>query len=405
LTTALKEGGSVQLRKFAKLSLRNLLVLSQIAASVTLVLLTAALAAGYRRTMGVEVGFDPGNLFLLSLDPVRDGYSSERASALFEKLLARVQGLPSVTAASLTDTSPMWAPPPRVSFSSSGVIGSAEKLVVGKDYFETLGAPILLGRGFRRTDETNDTTAVIINERLARDFWNGANPLGRRIEIGRGIFHVVDVVRKTKTSFAIGEAGPEIYFPLRLENFAQPSINGVTLMVRTSPGFDALTALHRAISAMDTSLTPFNTFRMRDQIEQLMFVSRIGVYFHGSMGMFGLILAAIGLAGMSAYSVARRRREIGIRMALGARSADVLGLVMKEGVALIALGTVIGLAGAWAGTRVLSFFMQVTAVTTNLDLVVVAGAPLLLAALALTACYIPARQSLRIDPVVALRQE
>jgi putative ABC transport system permease protein len=147
---------------------------------------------------------------------------------------------------------------------------------------------------------------------------------------------------------------------------------------------------------------------MPEQIDQMMYPIRASIWTYGCIGVFGLILASVGLAGMTAYAVAQRGREIGIRMALGAQRADVLGLVMKEGAVLISVGTIFGLAGAWAGTNLLSALLSEVARITGKsvsDPLLVAGAPLLLACLALVACYVPARKSMRIDPVVALRQE
>lgn len=159
---------------------------------------------------------------------------------------------------------------------------------------------------------------------------------------------------------------------------------------------------------MDANIAPFNARGMPDQIEQFMAPLRMASWTYGLVGVFGLVLASVGLAGVTAYTVTRRGHEIGIRIALGARSNDVLGLVMKEGAVLVTVGTIIGMAGAWAGARLLSAMSStvgnVTSTSTS-DPVVLFGAPLLLASLALAACYVPARKSLHIDPVVALRQE
>ena len=147
---------------------------------------------------------------------------------------------------------------------------------------------------------------------------------------------------------------------------------------------------------------------MTEQIDQMMYPIRMSVWTYGCLGVVGLILASVGLAGLTAYTVAQRRREIGIRMALGARKSDVLGLVMKESAILVTAGTLIGLAGAWGGQRVLSAFLSTVAKTTGRsvsDPLLLAGAPLLLACLALVACYVPARKSMRIDPAIALRQD
>jgi ABC-type antimicrobial peptide transport system permease subunit len=160
--------------------------------------------------------------------------------------------------------------------------------------------------------------------------------------------------------------------------------------------------------AIDDRLTPFIARRMPEQIERMMFPVRAALWTYGFIGVFGLILASVGLAGATAYSVTQRSREIGIRVALGARRADVLGLVMKEGAVLVAVGSFLGFAGAWTGMRLLSAIMSQiarTAGTSASDPALLVGAPLLLAGLALAACYVPARRSLRIDPVAALRQE
>jgi putative ABC transport system permease protein len=147
---------------------------------------------------------------------------------------------------------------------------------------------------------------------------------------------------------------------------------------------------------------------MTEQIDQFMAPLNLSSWTYGVIGIFGLVLSAVGLAGMTAYSVAQRGREIGIRIALGAQRGNVLGLVMKEGMRLVVVGTAIGMAGAWTGSRLLSAMNSsvghVTSTSTT-DPVVLFGAPLLLAVLALVACYVPARKSMRIDPVVALRQE
>ncbi|MGH9723153.1 MAG: ABC transporter permease, partial [Bryobacteraceae bacterium] len=240
LTPALKNGGAVQFRKYGRWSVRNLLVLSQVAGSLTLLLLTAVLTIGYQRSLGVEVGFNPRNLHVIAVDPVRDGYSAERAVAFFGTLLERVKRLPSVTAAAVTGTQPMSAPPPSITFAaaaepgSTRAIGNADKLVIGKDYFSTLGIPLLAGREFRREDEVSGATAVIVSERVVRESLAGStpgdSPVGRRIEIASQTFEIVGVVANAKLYFALEEARPVIYFPMRPENYVRPSLTGVTLV-------------------------------------------------------------------------------------------------------------------------------------------------------------------------------
>ena len=436
LTPALKEGGNIQLRRYRRLSLRNGLMLCQMAGSLTLLLLTGFLGLGIQTTMGIQQGFDPRNLYLISLDPVRDGYSGAQATAFFEKLLDRVKRLPAVTAATLTDTVPVAMDGnPGAIFSDAHAGGGkamhwARKHVVGKDYFETAGIPILLGRGFRKEDEANGATAVMVSEELVRAYWSGEEVLGRRIEIGndeasggfgalpgtfdfrpgvlgkgRQVFEVVGVARDVAEDFVASKKHPAIYFPLHPADYAQPSLRGVTLMVRGMPGVDIIAAVQREISVADANVTPFNARSMTEQIAQFMSSLRSAAWTWNLMGAFGLILAAVGLAGVTAYSVAQRGHEIGIRMALGAQKSDVLGLVMKEGAVLVTAGTLIGMALTWAGLRLMSGFFFTVASVKAFDPALLVGAPLLLASLALVACYVPARKSMRIDPAMALRQE
>jgi predicted permease len=438
ITPALKEGGNIQFRKYRRLSLRNALVLCQMAASLTLLLLTGYMGLGIQSTLGIQEGFNARNLFLISVDPVRDGYSAERAAAFLQKLLDRVKSLPSVTAACLTDTVPVALDGSAgVTFSTPGTAASgsqemhwARKHMVGRDYFETAGIRILAGRGFRKEDEADGATAVIVSQELVRAYWKGEDPLGRRIDIGndevsgglgawpgtidfragaigkgRRLYEVVGVVGDVTEDVVVSKKHPVVYFPLHSADYGQPSLRGVTLMVRGAAGADAISAVRREISAMDSGITPFNARSMIEQIAQFMSTLRAASWTYGLIGVFGLILAAVGLVGVTAYSVTQRGHEIGIRLALGAQKRDVLGLVMKEGATLVIVGTSIGLAFAWAGIRAMSGMFFSVASVQGADPVLLVGAPLLLAGLALVACYVPARKSARIDPVVALRQE
>jgi len=445
LTPALKEGGNVRLPRFRRLSVRNLLVMSQVAGSLALLLITGFLVIGHQRMTGLDVGFDAQRLYVISLDPVRDGYSPSQAADFFHKLLDRARRLPSVTAASLTDTVPMsMVGKPGAQFLVDGeggakVFHGGQRYVVGKDFFDTLGIPILAGRGFRQEDETNGSAAAIVSEKMARECWKGQDPLGKRIEIGsddvptfsfggvgikararvagmRRTLQVVGVARNIRIGLNTkpDDSPNVLYVPLDPAAYARPGLHGLTLLVRAAPGprgengIDALGAVRRDIAAMDEKLTPFNARSMPDQIDEMMFPVKVALYTYGFIGVFGLILAAVGLAGVTAYSVTQRRREIGIRVALGAQNRDVMGLVMKESAVMITIGTVIGLLGAQAGIRMLGAFLSIiarTAGTPMRDPFLLVGAPLLLALLGLLSCYVPARRSTRVDPVVTLRQE
>jgi predicted permease len=437
ITPGLKQGGDLRLARFPRLSLRNVLMVSQMAGSLTLLVILGVMAFGIQTTMGMQAGFDPRNLYLISIDPVRYGYTGQQAADFFQKFLDRVKALPSITAATLSETVPVSLPGSSVMFAVPGsrdshITDSAIRHVVGTDYFATTGIPILVGRGFRREDEANSAPAIIVSEEMARRFWKGEDPLGRQIEIGhdeilppkilpgsidyrhassgnaRQKFQVVGVARDVAEGLIVQKPRPAIYFPLHRADYARPSLEGVTLIVRAAPSVDALTAVQREISTIDSNITPFNARSMSEHIAQFMAPLRAASWTYGLIGVFGLLLAAVGLAGMTAYSVTQRTREIGIRMALGARKNDVLGLIMKEGATLVVLGTILGGLGATAGARLLSAMSstvgRVNSASTS-DPIILLGAPLLLATLALAACYLPARRAVGVTPIAALRQE
>jgi predicted permease len=438
LTPALKEGGHMQVRRFRRLSLRNVLMVAQVAGSVTLLVILGYLSVGIQSKLGVQVGFNPANLHLISLDPTRDGYSPERSADFLAKLLERVQGTPSVTSASLSVTVPVAMGIDQVSYTAPGAAGGAREArramrhIVGKDYFAVTGIGILAGRGFLRTDEAEDATAIVVSEALVDELWKGQDALGRTLEIAnadtppakilpsafdyrprmhskeRRVYQVVGVARDVAEGLVTSKRRAAIYFPMRPSDRGQPSQQGVTLMVRAAPGVDAISLVLRELAAMDPNVAPFYTGTMAQHIEEFMSPLRVASWTYGSIGFFGLVLAAVGLAGMTAYSVASRHHEIGIRIALGAAKRDVLGLVLREGAALIAIGGAIGMAGAWVGSRglaAMSTSVGQVATTSANDPLVLVGAPVLLAALALAACYVPARRSLLVDPAVTLRGE
>ncbi|HEY1271564.1 MAG TPA: ABC transporter permease, partial [Terriglobales bacterium] len=379
LLPALKEGGGIPVRRHRRWNARNLLIISQVAGTLTLLTVLGFQSFGIQTTLNVKQGFDSKNLYLLTLDPIRDGLSGVQSQTVLDKLLDRVKVLPSINSAALTESVPVSMPGAPLKLMRPGIGGAtnlvgAIKHVVGRDYFAVTGIPILRGREFRREDEASDVAKVIVSETLAREFWPGADPLGRTVEVsdvpsapgglamlpspvndrpgalveGRRVFEVVGVARDVAEGLTVQRPRPTIYFPLSPADYRQPSLSGLTLIVRAAPGTDILTAITREIQAMDPRLTPFDGRSMEEQVERFMSPLRIASWSYGLMWLFGLILAAVGLANVTAYSVAHRGHEIGIRLALGAGKNDVLGLVMKDGAILIAAGMGLGLAAAWA---------------------------------------------------------
>jgi predicted permease len=439
LTFALKDGGDAKAPGRRVPRLRNLLIVSQVTGSLALLLVTGLLVAGHRKITGTAVGFDPENLHLLSVDPMRDGYSTAQATAFTRTLLDRLRRTPGVVAAGAADSVPMSeVGKPAIAFSSIGTGGAktlraARRVSAEPGFFGTLGIAIVRGRGFQAQDETAGATAVIVSDSLAKECWSGQDPVGRRLELNDAgdprperagpaaaagnpapstlrVFEVVGVAGNVRDGLTVGAAAypATIYLPLKQGDYARPALHGVTFLARVAPGVDGISILRREIAAIDENLVSFDPRSMPDQIGDMLFPVRVMISIYTFIGAFGLVLSAVGLAGVTACSVARRRREIGVRVALGAQSRDVLRLVMREGTVLIFAGTLIGLGLAWAALRVLGAALAVIAQTTGEsapDPLILVGAPLLLALVGAIACYLPARRSLRVDPVVALRQE
>ncbi len=219
---------------------------------------------------------------------------------------------------------------------------------------------------------------------------------------------VIGVVSDIGTGFALGRRHPCVYRPDVPRGYAAPSAQGVTLLVRAERGADVPLLVRRELSAIFPDLTTFNVSSMTEQVERMSSIFRMAMVLYGGIGVFGLALASVGLAGVTAYAVARRTHEIGIRRALGAQSRDILRLVLGEGVVLIAVGIVLGFAVAFSAIRMMSSTLSAMGeiMRTSIgDPFLLFGTPLLLAALALLACCLPAWRSLRINPAEALRAE
>jgi predicted permease len=434
---SLKEGSAHQLPGYRRFGLRNLAVVAQITGSLMLLLITGFLVIGISKSSDVSTRFDPKTMALVSIDPVRDGYTPEKAVALFEGLSQRLRALSTVRSFALAAQPPfsvvddddgalqLTAEDTR---DSSRVQKSVVGETVGAGYFAALNQPLMAGREFdepdqriesQRTpsqpgkaqpDEASGSKAivlpVVLNESAARGLFGNVNVIGKRLRGERQSYEVVGVVHDLNNGGGISQS--IAYLPLTRREFAQPPAGGITIIVRSDGGTDALSVLRGEIASIDPNLTLFNVQTLSEFLERSRYITRSALRTYGGIGLFGLILSAIGLAGVTAYAVAQRRKEIGIRMALGASKGQVLRLVLREGMTLIGVGTVLGFLGAIAMVKILAamanILVEAFRVGTN-DPRLLVGAPLLLAALAMLACYLPARTAAKIDPLKALRQE
>jgi predicted permease len=419
---ALKEGSALQLSGHKRFGIRNLAMAAQVAGSLTLLLVTGFMVLGLMNSNSIETNFNQKTMMFLSVDPVRDGYTPEKAQAFFEQLPERLRSSSAVSSFALS-AQPPWlttsdADDFQMTVEDTHLQKGVARETVGAGYFAALAEPLLAGREFEQRDERIDDGAagpngapgvampVVLNEKAAHLLFGKSSGVGKRLRDDRREYEVVGVVPDMKD--AEGILLPESYMPLTLRDFARPPAGGITIIARGHSAADALSGVRSTIGGMDPNVTVFNVQTLGEFLELTRAAMRTALRTFGGIGLFGLILSAIGLAGVTAYSVAQRRKEIGIRMALGARRTQVLGLVLREGATLIAVGSVVGFLGAVGIARALSAitseFADAFKVGTD-DPRLIFGAPLLLAGIALLACYIPARRAAAIDPLQALRQD
>jgi predicted permease len=420
---ALKEGAALQLSGHKRFGLRNLAMGAQVAGSLMLLLVTGYLVLGLMKSNTVQTNFNPRTMAFLFVDPVRDGYTPAQSQAFFERLPDRLRSTPSVTSFALA-AQPPYIPGDDGDFqltvedahTASPVQKAVFRETVGAGFFAVLNQPILAGREFDDRDQRIDIDAtpaagaqpvpLVLSQKAARALFASGNAIGKHLRGDHHSYEVVGVVPDMKD--AQGMTSAIAYLPLTRHDFAQPPGGGIVIVARGHSAEDAIGGVRSVVASLDPNLTLFNVQILSEFLELIRGEIRGALRTFGSIGLFGLILSAVGLAGITGYAVAQRRKEIGIRMALGARRSQVLGLVLREGMWLIAIGSVIGFLGSVALAKAVSAittaFSDAFAVGVD-DPRLLIGAPLLLAALALLACYIPARRATDIDPLNALRQD
>jgi predicted permease len=315
LQTSLKPVAPPSFRARRRFGLRNLVIYQQVTVSVVLVLLTSFIVVGWRRAATVDVGFVAEHLYFLSIDPVRDGHSAGQAFSITERLRDRLQLVTGITAVSIAQTVPLSMSGTEVVLEArtnlatgATSLGSMRTDRVGTGFFETLGIPLLRGRGFVDSDLSDESRAVVVSQTMARTAWPGVEPIGQQLTLENRTWQVVGVARDTRAAFPLAPTLPAVYQPATPSGFAAPARTGVTLAVRTAPGVDGPALITREMRAFDPQLTVVGVKRMTDEIEQAMFLARAVTFVYGGMGVLGLILASVGLAGVTAYAVARRAR-------------------------------------------------------------------------------------------------
>ncbi|HTZ59971.1 MAG TPA: ABC transporter permease [Acidobacteriaceae bacterium] len=391
-----------------RLSLRNVLVVTQILMSLVLLCATGLFLRSLENAVNMDVGFRARDVLMLSVDPRVHGYSPERTTQFLEQLRARVSALPGVLSVAATDSAPLNGGHRSDGFHVEGDANtssqdpSVELYMATPGYFETMGIPRLAGRDFSQ-EAANGTKVAVVNRAFAEHFFPRQNPIGRRV-VGAGVpYEIIGVVENIK-SRTLGEDTRYVLFrSLAQSTGSDPSLLGYQLLVHFHGGpAPVASAVRRQIRDLDPAMAVYNVQTMQEHLRQALFLPRLAGTLFGVFGFIGLALAAIGLYGVMSYSVSRRTREIGIRIAVGAQLSAVRGLILRQGMALTVIAMALGLPAAFALAGLLSSFLY--GIRPH-DTVTFTMVPLFLAVVAFVACWIPAFRAARIDPQRALRYE
>jgi predicted permease len=389
---------------------RNVLVVAQV--STSLMLLTAAflMVRGFQHTLLEGTGFAKDHLLMVSFDPRLAQYNAAQTQQFYKLLAERVRVAPGVQSETLTQNIPLGTddfdgvafvpegfqmPRDRENFTSTTD-------TVDEGYFETMAIPILRGRGFLASDTANAPRVAVVNGQLAKHYWPGEDAVGKHIRLDSRagtLVEIVGVAQPIKYQGSIEKPMDFVYMPL-----AQHPVARMVLMLRSSGDpLQLVQPVKDIVRTLDPNLPMLRTMAYEDYYQnQAVEGPRIAMKLVASMGVVGLLLAIAGLYGLVAYNVSRRTREIGIRIALGAASSDVLRLVMGKGIVLVGIGTVIGLAMGFALEQLMNSMLFNAGGVDILAYVIVVPSLFLVTMLA---AYLPARRASRIAPTQALRYE
>ena len=407
LNQGLRERASTGGGAVTRLNLRSLLVVAQIAVSLLLLIGSGLFLKSFYEAQAINPGFRTDNLNLVTINPVLARYDTDRALQVVRAILDQIRHDPRVAGADVNNWVPLQG-------------GEARTIVIdGRDpndehnrrfanyspitpgYFQTMGIHLLRGRNFTQQDaEKNAAPVAIIDETMAKQFWPNEDALGRRFRfmIDKAPIEVIGIALDSKAT-TLGEVPvPMVYWPLKEITDA-----GITLFVHTTgaPGV-MLSQIRQIVRDVDVHIPITYEKTIRDHMAIALWPSWMGAMLLGSLGLLAFILASMGVYGVMAYSVSQRTRELGIRMALGAQTSQVIQLVLRQGMFLAAIGLVFGLFAAFGSTRLAGSLLY--GVNPS-DPVIFIGVTSLLAFAAFAACYFPARRALKINPVIALRTE
>ena len=382
---------------------RSGLVLVQVSLSFVLLVGTGLLMQSLLKVRNASPGFNTRGVLDTAIDLVSAGYTPARAQTFQDALLERVRSLPGVESAAFAKMTPLsyvssatapivvdgYTPPPEES-------PTVDYNEVGEDYFVTMGIPLVAGREFTRADDEKGALVAVVNETMAQRFWQGREPLGQRLQLKGRWMQVVGIAKDSKYSSVRERPTPFFFVPVR-----QNSLRAAILNIRTPLAPQTMaTAIAREVHALDANLAPYEVITLQEQLERSTSPQMVAVTLVGILGGLALLLAAIGLYGVMSYAVSQSTRELGLRMALGADTSNVLRLVMSRGLALTAGGVLLGAAVALALTRLLGNLLYNV---SPRDPLAFGSALAVMTIASLAACFLPAWRATRTDPARALR--
>lgn len=404
LAPTLKDGAVSSSFSTRIFSLRNLLVVTQVALSIVLLVGAGLFLRSLWKLRSIDVGFSGDQVLALTLDLRLRGYNEAQGKNLYNAALEKLAAVSGVQAVSLSSVLPVTAGgsrlqrPPNLTRPAVNERISIDIITVTPQFFQTLGLPLLRGRDFRALDSEKSGRVIVINETMARKFWPNTDPVGQTFYDGSDNFEVIGVARATKYRDLREELRMTMYQPL-----AQEYSSGMNLLVRTAIAPTAMIAQIRAqLSSLDPALPVFNIRTLPEHIGRSLYLERMQSVLLSLFGLLALVLTAVGLYGVMSYTIAQRTREIGIRMALGAQKGAVLRLVIGQGMKLTLIGVAIGIGVAAASMQLIASRLYNVKTADPLTFTVTV---LLLVAVTLLACWVPAWRAAKVDPLVALRCE
>jgi predicted permease len=395
--------------------LRNALVVAEIALSLVLLIGAALLVRTFVNLHGVETGFDPRHVLTFQTTPMGPQYATaEQNREFYRRALERLNAAPGVEAAAMTSTLPLSS-----QFRTGmEVVGrpaipeSVQFRVISPDYFKVMKTPVRQGRVFTDSDAPNSELVAIVNDAFVYRHLNNADPLAQQLIVGRRASgelsrQIVGVVGDTKQFGLGGAASPMVFIPItqtsdRTWRMLQHFVSTKFVVRASGEPLALANAVRQTMADVDATLPVTKLLSMDQVVDGSVAAERFNMTLVGLFAALGLLLAGVGIYGVMSYVVAQRTREIGVRMALGARGADVLKLVIAQGMKLTLAGVALGLVVSVALTRTIKTLLFGVSAT---DPVTFAAIALLLIAVALLACWIPARRATKVDPLVALRAE